>query len=251
MSIRRVLCLGTLSIALLGITTPARAQGVTDESRWVFDVAAGISPSINGNVNSGAIGTLQGQATAILPNSYGDVYGTGLEFRFGGGYSLDENSEVRGVFIYQSADADLVRLGDIGPSTLYGQYSDYKSLALDLGYRRYMPMSAQRNFRVYGEATIGIGAIDRINVQLAAPQSNAIINNTDFLDGTSAFTWSFGGGVLFPIASHVDFNAQMGLRHVGGLAQVDQFVGTGLEDINKDTARLTFPIIVGLRFHFK
>jgi hypothetical protein len=154
------------------------------------------------------------------------------------------------VFIYQSADADLVRLGDVGPSSLYGQYSDYKALALDLGFRRYMPLTVS-HLRLYGEATLGIAAIDRINVQLAAPQSNILVNNTDFYDGTVAFTWSLAAGVLFPIASHVDLNAQAGLRHVGGLGEVDQFAGTTLASINDDSARLTFPVVVGVRFRFK
>ena len=54
---------------------------------------------------------------------------------------------------------------------------------------------------------------------------------------------------LFPIANKVDFNAQLGLRHIGGLAQVDQFAGTGLDDINDNSARLTFPVVVGLSLH--
>ena len=45
-------------------------------------------------------------------------------------------------------------------------------------------------------------------------------------------------------------NAQLGLRRVSGLSEVDQFVGTGLEEINNDTARLTFPIVVGVRIRF-
>src|SRR4029450_6180848 len=141
----------------------------------------GIDGSINGNINSGAIGRLQGQATAILPNSYGDVYGTGPPLRFGGGCVLNEVSELRGVFIYQSADADLVRLGDIGPSTLYGQYSDYKSIGLDPGYRRYVPLSNTR-MRVYGEATIGAAFVEDINVLMSAPQANLVIDETDFYD---------------------------------------------------------------------
>src|SRR3954468_9801064 len=155
-------------MTLLGVASPARAQGITDESRWAFDVGVGISPSVNGNINSGAIGTLQGQATAIVPHSYGSVYGTGPEFHFGGGFKFDERTELRGTIIYQSADADLVRLGDLGASPLYGQYSDYKALSLDFGYRRYMPISSGK-IHLFGEATIGIGAIDRINVKLAAP----------------------------------------------------------------------------------
>jgi hypothetical protein len=40
-------------------------------------------------------------------------------------------------------------------------------------------------------------------------------------------------------------------RHVSGLSEIDQLAGTGLEDINNDSGRLTFPIVVGLRVRFK
>jgi hypothetical protein len=154
------------------------------------------------------------------------------------------------MFHWQTADANLVRMGDYGPSSLYGQYSDYKAFGFDIGYRRYMPLS-RSGFRVYAEAAIGIADVNRINIQLAAPQSNLVTNNTDFYDGTAAFTWSVGAGVLFPIAKNVDFNAQLGLHHVGGLSDVDQLVGTGLDTINNDSARLTFPIIVGVRIRLR
>lgn len=219
-------------------------------SPWVVDVGIGIDPTLNGNINSGAIGTLQGQATAILPNSYGDVYGTGTHLKFGGGYALNEQTELRGIFTYQSADANLVRLGDIGASTLYGQYSDYKSLGLDLGARRYFPIKVE-GLRVFGEATVGAAFIDRINVQFAAPQNNTVFTSTDFYDATAAFTWGVNFGALFKVAEQVDLSAQFGLRHVSGLSEVDQFLGTGLETINNDTARLTFPLVIGVRFHFK
>ncbi|HEX8027299.1 MAG TPA: outer membrane beta-barrel protein, partial [Vicinamibacterales bacterium] len=229
---RRAVVLSSFIILVIGAgARSAAAQAPAaqpSESPWVFDVGVGIQPSINGNVNSGVIGTLQGQTTAILPQSYGDVYGTGIEFHFGGGYALNEESELRGIFVYQSVDANLVRLGDIGASSLYGKYSDYKSLSLDLGYRRYVPVTTP-NLRVYGEATVGIGFIDRINVQLAAPQSNTVFNNTDFYDGTATFTMSINAGVLFRVAEQVDLNAQIGLRRLSGLADVDQLVGTGLE----------------------
>jgi len=130
---RRVLALSLSMCGSLG--APASAQTPTGAARWAIDVGTGLEPSVNGNVNSGAIGVYQGQTTAILPNSYGDVYGTGVEFRFGGAYALNHNTELRGMFIRQSADADLVRLGDFGQSSLYGQYSDYKSFGLDVGLR--------------------------------------------------------------------------------------------------------------------
>ena len=235
-----------IAIALVvGIAdAPAEAQ-----SRWVADAGVGMNPSINGNVNSGAIGILQGQAAAILPNPYGDVYGTGIDFHFGGGYTLDDQSELRGLFTYQSADADLARFGDIGPSSLYGQYSDYKSFGLDVGYRRYFG-TADRDWRPFGEAMIGAAFIDRIDVEFAAPTSNMTLNQTDFYDSTAAFTWRLNFGVLFRMADRLDLSAEMGLRHVGGLSEVDQLTATGLEEINNDTARLTFPVALGVRFRF-
>ena len=232
--------------SLLAASNAAAQQA---EEKWLVDVGFGIDFSVNGNVNSGAIGQLQGLTTAILPNSYGDVYGSGPHFRFGGGYMLNPETELRGVFTFQSADADLVRMGDIGPSSLYGQYSDYKTLALDFGYRRYVPIEGQQA-RLYGEATIGLAYIETINVQLAAPQSNIIFDNTDFYDQAAAFTWGVNIGVMIPVAARVDVNAQFGLRSTSGLSEVDQFAGTGLEDINNDSGRLTFPIVVGLRFRF-
>ena len=235
---------------VLAAAGPAYAQAQPPESRWSVDLAAGLDFGVNGNVNSGAIGRLNGLATAILPNTYGDVYGSGIQFRVGAGYALDELSEVRGVFIMQSADADLVRLGDIGPSSLYAQYSDYQTLSLDVGYRRYFPVAQQRSLRWYGEATIGLGFIDAIDVELAAPQANVTFQNTDFYDQTAAFTWTLAAGMLYTLNPRLDLNAQIGIRHVSGLSEVDQFEGTGLEDINNDSGRLTIPFIVGVRVKF-
>ena len=228
---------------------PAWAQAPQD-TRWALDFGVGIDFGINGNVNSGAIGRLNGQAAAILPNTYGDVYGTGIQFRIGGAYALDETSEVRGVFMLQSADADLVRLGDLGPSSLYAQYSDYQTFSLDVGYRRYMAVEDQRALRLYGEAMIGLGFIDAIDAELAAPQSNLVVDSTDFYDQTAAFTWSFAAGMLYDLNPRLAFNAQIGVRHVSGLSEVDQLEGTGLEDINNDSGRLTIPLTVGLRVKF-
>jgi hypothetical protein len=242
--------LRALVLVSVSISWPALATAQpADESRWAIDVGLGLDLSVNGNVNSGAIGTLQGQTVAILPNPYGDVYGTGLHLRFGLGYMMDDVSELRGALTYQSADANLVRLGDFGPSSLYGQYSDYVTLGLDFGYRHYMSVP-DTEARAYGEATVGLAFIDEVNVLLAAPQSNVVFNNTDFYDRTASFTWGLNVGVIFPIAAQVDLNAQVGLRRGSGLSEVDQFVGTGLEEINDDSARITFPIVVGVRFRF-
>jgi hypothetical protein len=238
------------SVIVLALFAGARDARAQTESRFSLDLGAGIDIGVNGNVNSGAIGTLQGQAVAILPNPYGAVYGTGIDLRVGTGYWLNDQSELRAMLTFQSADADLVRLGDLGPSSLYGQYSDYQSAALDFGYRRYLPLK-KRDFSFYGEGTIGIGFIDSINVVLSAPQSNLVFNNTDFYDQTATFTWGINTGVLLRLSDRVDLNAQVGLRHLSGLSDVDSLEGTDLEDINNDSGRLSVPIVIGLRIRFK
>src|SRR5215831_8382011 len=142
----------------------SRARAQAAENPWAIDFGVGISPSIKGDINSGVIGTFQGQTVAVVPHTYSDVYGNSIDWHFGGGYRLSADSEIHGAFIYQSTAANLVRLGDFGPSSLYGQFSDYKSWALDIGYRRYMSITGAR---VYAEGAIGIADIQRINVVLA------------------------------------------------------------------------------------
>jgi len=223
--------------------TPARVY------RWSFDVGIGFDNSISGNINSGAIGTLNNQAVVFTKNTYENVYGTGFHLRFGGGYMPNEATELRAAFTYQSLGADLTRMGDVGLSNLYGQYDDYKTLGLDFGYRRY---SSQRWGPVtpYAEGTLGIAFIDEIDVVLAAPQANVVQNANDFYDRTAAFTLGVNGGILVPIAARVDLDVHVGLRYVTGLSEVDALVGTGLEAINDDSARWTIPFVIGIRTRF-
>ena len=97
---------------------------------------------------------------------------------------------------------------------------------------------------------MGLGFIDAVDVELAAPQANLTFQNNDFYDQTAAFTWTISTGLLYTLTPRLDLNAQIGIRHVSGLSEVDQFAGTGLEDINNDSGRLTIPLIVGVRFKF-
>ena len=237
-----------LRITLVPAGTQAPSPPARDY-RWTFDAGIGFDNSISGNINSGAIGTLNNQAVVFTKNTYENVYGTGFHLRFGGGYLPNDVTEVRASFTYQSLGADLTRMGDVGISNLYGQYDDYKTFGLDFGYRRY---SSQRWGPVtpYAEGTLGIAFIDEIDVLLAAPQANVVQNATDFYDRTAAFTFGVKGGILLPIADRLDLDVQLGLRYVTGLSQVDDLVGTGLEAINDDSARWTIPFVIGVRTRF-
>ena len=234
--------------AALTLASAAQAQPSVMDRRWSVDVGLGWDNGITGNINSGGIGKINDQAVVILPNPYDKVYGTGFQLRFGGGYLLDDSTEVRAIFTYQSLDANLTTMGDIGTSKLYAQYDPYRSFALDAGFRRYVDVAA--NARVYAEATLGIGFISETDVTLVAPTVNLAQHATDFYDRTAAF--SFGGniGLLLQTSERVGVYGQIGMRWVSGMSAVDGLAGTGLEVINDNSSRWTLPFIIGIRTRF-
>jgi opacity protein-like surface antigen len=236
--------------ACLLIAAAAHAQSTDVTYPWSVEFGIGWDNSISGNINSSGIGRLNNQAVVILKNSYEDVYGTGLHLRFGGGYLIDEVSEVRATFTFQSLDADLVRMGDIGVSNLYGQYSDYQSLGLDVGYRRYIQLGSNPAVRGYGEALAGIGFVDKTDVILVAPSSNFVRDATDFYDQTAAFNLGINAGVLYEINPKFGVFGQVGLRYVTGQGDVDQFNDTSLDKINDKSSRWAMPFTGGIRFRF-
>jgi opacity protein-like surface antigen len=236
-----------VSVALVGVASTAQAQSATDYP-WSFEFGIGWDNSLSGNINSSGIGVINRQNVVILKNKYEDVYGTGLHLRFGGGYLIDEVTELRATFTFQSLDADLTPMGDIGVSRLYGQYDDYQSFVLDVGLRRYADIGAE--FRAYGEGTLGIAFIDETDVELVAPGANLAGDATDFYDRTAAFTLAANVGLLWQLQEHLGAFGQIGVRWVSGMSEVDGLAGTGLETINDKSARWTIPFIVGLRARF-
>jgi hypothetical protein len=236
------------ALAALGLASSASAQASVMDYRWSFDVGLGWDNGISGNINSGGIGKIDDQAVVILPNPYEKVYGTGFQLRFGGGYLIDEVTEVRAMFTYQSLDADLTTMGDIGTSKLYAQYDPYESFSLDAGLRRYVDVAT--NTRAYAEGTVGIGFISETDVTLVAPTTNLAQHATDFYDRTAAF--SFGGnvGILLQASERVGIYGQIGLRWLSGMSAVDGLAGTGLENINDNSSRWTLPFIIGMRARF-
>ena len=104
--------------------------------------------------------------------------------------------------------------------------------------------------RPYAEGTIGIGFVDKTDVELVAPQANFTLNATDFYDQTTAFTLAGNVGLLWQVSPRLGVFSQLGLRYVTGMSEVDDFVGTGLETINDKSSRWTMPFLVGVRGRF-
>jgi len=233
-----------------GARAQAQAQGAADEySKWSFDAGIGWDNGVSGHLNSSGIGTINNQVVVMTSNTYEDVYGTGLHLRFGGAYALNEDTEVTGVFTFQSLDADQVTpAGDIGVSNLYAQFTDYQSTSFDVGLRKYYRFNPV--IRAYGEGTIGLGWIDEIDATLVAPGANIAGEATDFYDQTTAFVLGANAGVLIGGESRVHYYVQLGLRFTSGLSEVDDLIGTGLDEINDKSSRWTMPFVAGIRVRF-
>ena len=239
----------TVALVTTAAVAPARAQGANPPtSPWSAEFGIGLDNSISGNINSGGIGSINNQTVVIIRNTYEQVYGTGLNLHFGGGYMLDENLEVRATFTFQSLDADLTPMGEIGTSRLYAQYTDYQTFALDVGLRRYATVAPK--VRLYGEGQIGLGFVDKTDVTLVAPGANLSQKVTDFYDRTTAISLGVIGGALMQLNDRYGAFVQMGLRRMSGMSEVDDLLGTGLDTINDNSARWTLPFSLGIRARF-
>ena len=233
---------------LLGGASTASAQSATD-TPWSVDVGIGFDNGISGHINASGVGTLNDQVTVITKNSYEDVYGTGLHLKFGGGYLFKPNTEARVTFTFQSLDADfIVPMGDYGSSNLYGQYTDYQAFGIDFGLRQYATLRPR--LRAYGEGTIGIGFVDKTDVTLIAPGAGLVGEANDFYDQTTAFSFGAAGGLMVQTSAKTDVFVQLGLRWVSGMAEIDDLVGTGLDNINDKSSRWTLPFVGGVRLRF-
>lgn len=240
---------GALLTLLFAAAPPAHAQSAASLSPWALEVGVGFDNGIAGHINSSGIGDINSQAVVITSNTYEEVYGTGLNLRFGGGYFLNDDTEMTGIFTFQSLDADQVTpMGDIGVSNLYGRYSDYQTFGLDVGLRRYADLTT--GWRAYGEGTLGLGFVDKTDVTLVAPGANLTADANDFYDQTAAWTLGANVGVLLQTGGRVGFFGQLGLRYLSGMAEVDDLVGTGLDTINDKSSRWTMPLTAGVRMRF-
>ena len=178
------------------------------------------------------------------------MFGTGFQWQIGAGYSLDDRNEARVGFSYQNVGSDAVTIGVAGTSDLLATFEDYTVWSLDFGYRRYFNELRQRRIRPYAGITLGIADIPRISGVFAAPAAGVVAVETDLYDGTAAFTFGINGGVVAPVNPKVDVTAQIGFRHVSGLSEIDDLVGTGLERVNDESGRWTMPITFGVRYKF-
>jgi Outer membrane protein beta-barrel domain len=239
-------------IVIVAVTSSALVPGAaaqTADSSWSAEASVGWDIGLSGDFLSAGIGTLQGVPTIITPQSFGRVYGNGVQWQFSAGYMVDEINEVRAQFSYQRVGSDVVTIGTAGASDLVATFDDYKSFNVEAGYRHYFARRRDR-MRPYAGATLGVAIITEIDAVFAASAAGITRYATDFYDGTAALTLGVNGGTLYGLNERIDLNLQAGFRYNSGLSEIDALRETDLESINDKSARWTMPIMVGIRVNF-
>jgi hypothetical protein len=240
-------------LTALAAAPPVFAQGApagagTTGSPWSVEGSIGWDNSISGDFLSGAIGTFGGNAVTLNKQGWDDIYGTGVFFNATVGYALGEMSEVRGGFTWQSTGTnELATIGSIATQPLTVEFDDYKSWALDAGYRQYFAERAER-LRPYVGGSIGFGQVKDIDAVFTA--GNFVGAATPFYEGNGTFVLGLNGGVIYGLTSRLFVDGRIGLRYTSGLSDVNDALFTGFDDVNNDSSRWTLPITVGLRFQF-
>ena len=238
-----------VAIALLA-AVPVQAQPThAPVNPWAVEASVGWDPSISGALFSAGIGVIDGRPAVIEEQSYGDVFGTGVQWRFGGGYMYDERQEFRAALTIQNVSADAIQVGTLASRPLFGTFDDYSAVSFDVGYRYHLDQLRNR-VRPYAGVSLGLAFISEMDADLAAPDLGMVINDANFYDGTTAFTFGIEGGALIGLAERLELNVNLGFRYTGGMSDIDPLVNSGLEDINDDSGRWTLPVMVGLRFRF-
>ena len=245
----KVTYLYCLMIALAAcLVTPVAARAQSDEPRWSVEGTIGFDIGLSGDFLAASIGPVNGVPIVVQSTSYNTVYGTGIQWQAGLGYRVPHDGEVRGQFMYQKSGSDAILVGKAGTSDLYATFDDYEVWNFEGEYRQYF--QSGEKVRPYAAIAFGIADIPRINGVFSATSTGAIRNANDLYDGVAAFTFAVNGGALYRLSDTLDLKAQIGLRHVSGLAEVDSLQGTGLANVNDKSARWSLPIAVGLRVKF-
>jgi hypothetical protein len=236
-----------VAVAMMLLVSASESRAQQPATPWAAEVNLGWDNSVSGNIIASGIGVINNQAVALENRSYRDVYGTGVHWRFGAGWMLNEYAEIIGSLTYQSVSADLVDAGIVSGGPLLATFDDYKATTFEGGYRYYFAEQSER-VRPYASGTIGVAIISEIDAVFAT--AGGVLQATDFYDGTAAFTFSVAGGAWYGITERFDVGGQLGLKFVSGLSGVDALADTALAEINDDSGRWTLPLTVGARFRF-
>jgi hypothetical protein len=101
-----------------------------------LELAIGIAESVDGDIITTAF---DNSGTAALnPTSYGDTFGTNINYQLGGSYAVSDTVEVTAALNYSKADGNTLDVGSVnGVDPITAQFDDLESYGAEIGVRKY------------------------------------------------------------------------------------------------------------------
>jgi hypothetical protein len=199
--------------------------------------------------------TIGGAPINLDETTYDEVYGRIGLFKLGVGYRTTPRTEGVVNFVWSKSDASdaATPVGTVGTSPqipLNVNFTEYKYWGFEGGARWFF---ARTRFTPFVGALVGINRHQDIRGTFVGVPSSVTpglaSQDGKFFEDSWAFSLGPTGGLLIGVG-FFEVMAETQLRFMGGLSDVDWLVEEGLRDVNSESARWSFPILVGARIRF-
>ncbi len=228
----------------------------TLRNRLTLSVQAGWDNQFSGKMIKSATGRTTGGAPINLgETTYDDVYGAMGMFKIGVGYRTSPRTEAVFNFVWSSSEASetATPIGTVGTTPLVPlnvNFTEYQYWGLEGGQRWYF---ARTRFTPFLGYLVGLNRHSDIRgtfvgVPLSVTPGLAAEDGKFFES-----SWNFSGGPTAGFLIGVgpfEVTAETQLRYMGGLSDVNWLVEEGLRDVNNESARWSFPLLLGARIRF-
>jgi hypothetical protein len=241
----------------LAVERAAQAPAPDDLlNRLTVSVLFGLDNQFSGKMIQSATGRTTGGAPINLDETtYDDVYGRIGLLKVGVGYRTTPRTEGVFNFVWSKSDAteDATPVGTVGTSPqipLSVNFTEFKYWGFEGGARWFF---ARTRFTPFVGFLVGINRHQEIRGTFVGVPSSVTpglaAQDGKFFEDSWAFSLGPTGGLLIGVGPF-EFMAETQLRFMGGLSDVDWLVEEGLRDVNSESARWSFPILVGGRIRF-
>jgi len=235
------------AVAALLILAAVPAFAQPDQSGWTFNVALGLGANASGSVHASGSGTVLGLPTTVGERSYGDIYDRQFTWAADLGYAINERSEIFAGFNYAKVSSRGLTVGDVAGLDLNARFADYKSWGLDAGYRHFLAGGMVRPFI---GVRAGLRRVDAITSDFSVPAAGVTLAKTPFYAESTVPAFGFDAGLRLMSGRGFGVGIQTGLHWRGNLSQLEGLAGTGLENLNDESARWSVPVLgtISMRF---
>ena len=231
------------------------AAAETLRDRLTVSVLVGWDNQFSGKMIEQATGATTGGAPINLDETtYDEVYGKIGILKLGVGYRTTPRTEAVLNFIWSSSEAseEATPVGTVSAAAvpLNVNFTEYQYWGFEGGQRWFF---ARTRFTPFVGYLVGINRHQDIRGTFVNVPANVTpglaAQDGKFFEKSWAFSLGPTGGILIGVGPF-EVMAETQLRFMGGLSDVDWLVEEGLRDVNSESSRWSFPILVGARIRF-